>query len=69
MADQESFLTMEEVAEHYRTTKASVQWWRQTGFGPRGTKVGRRVLYPISEILRFDAAVRAEVSGPVPGAE
>lgn len=44
----------DEVAEHYRTTTATVRYWRHIGYGPRGIKVGRRVLYAEDEIRRFD---------------
>ena len=49
------FLTTEEVAARYRTSPATIRWWRQTGtYGPKGIKVGRRVLYPEAEIERFE---------------
>jgi DNA-binding transcriptional MerR regulator len=49
------YLTTAEVAEHYRTSPGTVRYWRHTGYGPRGVKVGRRVLYQREEIERFDA--------------
>lgn len=48
------WLTNEEVAEHYRASVATVRYWRHIGFGPKGTKVGNRVLYPEAEVDRFD---------------
>jgi predicted DNA-binding transcriptional regulator AlpA len=55
MAEQDSgYLTLPEVAEHYRTTEGTVRYWRHTGTGPRGVKLGTRVLYPRAEIERFD---------------
>lgn len=49
------FLTTEEVAARYRTSPATVRWWRQLGtYGPKGIKVGRRVLYSQAEIDRFE---------------
>jgi hypothetical protein len=48
------YLTVPEVAEHYRTTPATVRYWRHIGFGPRGVKSGTRVLYPRAEIDRHD---------------
>ncbi|MEV6646029.1 helix-turn-helix domain-containing protein [Amycolatopsis sp. NPDC051371] len=51
MAD---YLTTGEVAARYRTVDATVRYWRMTGYGPRGVKVGRRVLYPLAEIEKFD---------------
>jgi hypothetical protein len=52
------YLTLPEVAEHYRTTEGTIRWWRHTGYGPKGVKLGAargsRVLYPRAEVERFD---------------
>ncbi|MER6254045.1 helix-turn-helix domain-containing protein [Streptomyces sp. NPDC001584] len=48
------YLTTAEVAERYRTAESTVRYWRHVGYGPRGVKVGRRVLYCESELARFD---------------
>ncbi|MFF4846661.1 helix-turn-helix domain-containing protein [Streptomyces sp. NPDC001194] len=48
------YLTTAEVAERYRTAESTVRYWRHVGYGPRGVKVGRRVLYSESELARFD---------------
>jgi hypothetical protein len=67
MADQENagYLTTREVAARYRTPESTVRYWRMIDYGPRGVKVGRRVLYPIGEIERFDKelAEQAQVAG------
>ncbi|MGI8614897.1 MAG: helix-turn-helix transcriptional regulator [Nocardioidaceae bacterium] len=55
----DDYLTTPEVAKHYRTSEATVRYWRHIGYGPRGIKVGRRVLYALSEVARFDAERRA----------
>lgn len=54
LSDLPEFLTMAEVVERYRTKEATVRYWRHTGYGPKGVKVGARVLYPRTEIERFD---------------
>ncbi|MGO9295774.1 MAG: helix-turn-helix transcriptional regulator [Streptosporangiaceae bacterium] len=55
MANPEpDYLTLLEVAERYRTTEATVRYWRHTGYGPRGIRLGTRVLYPRAEIELFD---------------
>jgi len=46
-------LTTNEVAELYRTSPATVRYWRHIGYGPKGRKVGRRVLYERSEVEAF----------------
>lgn len=48
------YLTTAEVAERYRTAASTVRYWRHQGYGPRGVKVGRRVLYSETELARFD---------------
>ncbi|MFI6152158.1 helix-turn-helix transcriptional regulator [Kitasatospora sp. NPDC051170] len=53
-------LTTSEVAERYRTAESTVRYWRHTGYGPRGVKVGRRVLYLESELVRFDQELREQ---------
>jgi hypothetical protein len=63
MANQQAgYLTLPEVAEHYRTTEATVRYWRHTGYGPRGVKLGTRVLYPRAEIERFDRQLVAKAA-------
>jgi helix-turn-helix protein len=63
MADQiPQYLTLPEVAEHYRTSEGTVRYWRHIGYGPKGVKLGTRVLYPRAEIERFDREL-AEQSG------
>jgi hypothetical protein len=53
------YLTTAEVAKRYRTAEATVRYWRMVKYGPRGARVGRKVLYPMSEIERFDAELLA----------
>ena len=59
------YLTLPEVAEHYRTTEATVRYWRHIGYGPRGVKLGARV-NPRAEIARVDGELHrlATVSTP-----
>lgn len=53
------YLTTTEVAEHYRTVESTIRYWRHIGYGPRGVKAGRSVLYPVDEVERFDEELRA----------
>lgn len=55
-----SYLTTAEVAERYRTAPGTVRYWRHIGYGPKGVKVGRRVLYAETELRRFDAHLAGE---------
>ncbi|MFF9215513.1 helix-turn-helix transcriptional regulator [Streptomyces viridosporus] len=47
--------TTADVAKRYRTAPGTVRYWRHIGYGPKGVKVGRRVLYSGAELDRFDA--------------
>lgn len=50
------FLTTDEVAERFRTSASTVRYWRHVGdYGPRGVKIGRRVLYDLAEVERWEA--------------
>jgi len=63
MANQEAeYLTLLEVAERYRTTESVIRYWRHVGYGPKGLVVGRRVLYPISEIHKFDRSLAEQLA-------
>ncbi|WP_199570990.1 helix-turn-helix domain-containing protein [Streptomyces murinus] len=48
------YLTTTEVAERYRTAESAVRYWRHIKKGPLGIKVGKRVLYPEAELLRYE---------------
>jgi hypothetical protein len=61
------YLTLPEVAERYRTTAPTARYWRHVGYGPKGVKIGTRVLYPRAEIERFDRELAAEAAAtPAP---
>lgn len=55
--------TTTEVAERYRTAESTVRYWRHAGIGPRGVKIGRRVLYRGSELLRWEQERDMEQNG------
>jgi len=63
LSEAPEYLTLPEVAAHYRTTEATVRYWRHTGYGPRGAKLGTRVLYPRAEIERFDRQLADQAAG------
>lgn len=52
-------LTLEEVAERTRTTVETVRYWRRHGQGPRGFRLGRRVVYDAAEVAAWIAERRA----------
>jgi DNA-binding transcriptional MerR regulator len=49
-----AYLTTKDVAARYRTAPSTIRYWRHIGYGPKGIKVGRRVLYSPIEIERFE---------------
>lgn len=58
MADE--YRTTREVAELFRTAESTVRYWRHIGYGPRGIRIGRRVLYPVEEIAEFERKLAEE---------
>lgn len=54
------YATIPEVADRYRTTEATIRYWRATGYGPKSIRVGRRVLFPLEDLEAFDAQLKQE---------
>ncbi|MFJ8687181.1 helix-turn-helix transcriptional regulator [Micromonospora wenchangensis] len=52
----EKYLTTEEVAAVARTVPSTVRYWRHLGKGPKGIKLGKRVLYPESAVAAWLAS-------------
>ena len=47
-------LTVPEVAEMTRLPEATLRWFRHVGLkGPRSAKLGRRIVYRESEVLKW----------------
>lgn len=44
------YITTPELADVCRTSPATVRYWRHIGYGPKGRKIGRRVLYEVTEV-------------------
>jgi DNA-binding transcriptional MerR regulator len=51
----DKYMTTEELAQRHRTAPSTVRYWRMNGVGPTGVRIGRRVLYDISEVERWEA--------------
>ncbi|MFE3125286.1 helix-turn-helix domain-containing protein [Streptomyces hydrogenans] len=56
------YLTTADVAARYRTSASTVRYWRHIGYGPKGIKVGRRVLYTEESLLRFEQQLADKAS-------
>lgn len=61
--ERRTYLTLPEVAEHYRTNEGTVRYWRHTGYGPKGARLGTRVVYPMAEIEQFDRELAEQARG------
>ena len=53
MTDNDRLLTITEAAEMLRVPVATLRWWRHKGIGPRSFKMGRHVLYRLSDLEAF----------------
>ncbi|MET7989837.1 hypothetical protein ABZU76_02900 [Amycolatopsis sp. NPDC005232] len=58
-SDQQRYLVTEELATRFRTADSTIRYWRMVGYGPKGVKVGRRVLYALVEVEKFEAELAA----------
>jgi hypothetical protein len=67
-AGDPAYLTVDELAARYRKTVATIRYWRHTGYGPKGVKVGTTVLYARAEVDRFDRELAAQATEPQPAA-
>jgi hypothetical protein len=57
------FMTTSDLAERLKTPQSTVRYWRYTGYGPPGLKVGRRVLYRVTDV---EGGSRASVQPQAP---
>ncbi|MEZ0490785.1 helix-turn-helix transcriptional regulator [Kineococcus sp. TBRC 1896] len=58
-----TLLTTADVARIARTGESTVRYWRHLGTGPRGFKVGRRVLYRPADVEAWLQAQEAADAG------
>lgn len=47
---EQTFITNKELALRVRRPLATIRYWRATGTGPRGARVGGRVLYRVADV-------------------
>jgi DNA-binding transcriptional MerR regulator len=62
----DKLLIQAEVAERVRRPVATLRYWRAMGIGPKGAKIGGRVLYRESDVEAWidEQFAAAEVGGP-----
>ncbi|MBO7938955.1 helix-turn-helix domain-containing protein [Streptomyces sp. S9] len=46
-------MTTKELAAHVRKSPATVRSWRHRGLGPRGTRIGKAVLYRRDAVAKW----------------
>lgn len=49
-------LTPKEAANRLRVTTGTLSNWRVQGMGPKFIKVGRKVLYPMAQVVLYETA-------------
>ncbi|MEM4406875.1 MAG: helix-turn-helix domain-containing protein [Candidatus Methanomethylicaceae archaeon] len=60
----EKYITEKELSEIISIAPQTLRNWRHQGYGPPYIKVGRRVLYKLSDVIRFmDENKRVPVRG------
>jgi len=58
--DTDPWLTVEDVAAHFKVPPKTVHTWRYQGTGPRGVKIGRHVRFRQSEVRRWEREREAQ---------
>jgi predicted site-specific integrase-resolvase len=58
-----SFLTPDQVAERYQISPDSLKEWRYKGRGPKYIRIGKRVRYRESDLLRWEEEQEALARG------
>ena len=56
-----------ELARRWHVSRRTLQRWRQLATGPRWLQIGRRILYRIEDIERFERSrLRSDACPPTP---
>lgn len=59
-APPKEYLSVEEASDFVGVSKVLLDEWRSKGGGPAYHKIGRRVLYSVSDLRAFASASRVE---------
>jgi hypothetical protein len=58
------YLTVPELASRLRMSPGTLANWRFKGEGPNFLKIGKKILYPIAEVVAYEEqALRRSTSG------
>jgi hypothetical protein len=60
---EDYWLTTSELGERYHAPEETIRYWRHISYGPRGVKIGRRVLYALDEVHRWEREQEAVQGG------
>jgi excisionase family DNA binding protein len=50
MSSDDQLLTLDQFAEMVNTPLNTVRYWRQSGYGPKSARIGRRVMFRRAEV-------------------
>jgi len=50
----DQWLTTAELADRLRTVPSTVRYWKHRGYGPSGTRFGRRTLYKLADVIAWE---------------
>lgn len=53
LGDDDVLLTRRELAEYLRVGLSTVEAWAAKGYGPKGRKLGGRIIYTLAEARAF----------------
>lgn len=56
MPETRDWLTTLELAKRAKVSPETVRYWRATGTGPRGHRLGRHVRYLLDDVVRWEDA-------------
>jgi len=57
---EDRWLTTADLAVRYHTEPSTIRYWRHTGYGPEGTRFGRRVLYKEADVIAWEKQKEAD---------
>lgn len=60
----EALCGLEEASERLNVPVATLRYWRHKGIGPRSARVGKRVMYRVSDLDTYIASKFSAVEGP-----
>ncbi len=50
----DAWLSNADLAERYHTDESTIRYWRHAGTGPKGTRIGRKTLYRLADVLTWE---------------